>query len=160
MLCPNCGTKATGPHKFCRGCGMNLEQVSKALAAHLSPGGAAAAREAEGRAARRIRNGLFAGVFIVLFGALLMSLLPGKGFTLFGLLAVLLGVVITLAAVLPPLRASARAGEEEPAQLTDEGAAATQRLLHESGIDPAASVAERTTELLDAERKVAEPRRD
>ena len=159
MLCPNCGTKATTQHKFCRGCGMNLEPVSKALAAHLSPGGASAAREAEGRGARRIRNGLFAGVFVILFGALLMSFLPGKGFTLFGLLAILLGVVITLAAVLPPLRASAKA-YEEPAQLPNEDAAATQRLLHENTIEPASSVAERTTELLGVERNVTQERRD
>ena len=159
MLCPNCGTKATTTHKFCRGCGMNLEPVAKALAAHLSPGDASAAREAEGRAARRTRGGLFAGAFIILFGALLMTMLPGKGITLIGLLTILLGVVISLAAALPPLRAAASV-DEEPARLPNEDAAATQRLLHENTIEPAASVAERTTELLGVERKVAEPRRD
>ncbi len=159
MLCPNCGTKATTTHKFCRGCGMNLAPVSEALAAHLSPGGAASAREAERRAARRMRNGLLVGVFVVLLGALVMTVLSGKGFTLIGLLTILLGVVFSLAAVLPPLRAAARVDEDD-APPPSEDAAATQRLLHENTTEPAASVAERTTELLGVERKVAEPGRD
>ena len=69
MLCPNCGTKTTTEHKFCRNCGMNLEPVSRALAAHLSHGGAptaaaAAARETERRGTRRLARGLFTGIFV------------------------------------------------------------------------------------------------
>jgi hypothetical protein len=99
------------------------------------------------------------GAFVVLSGALVMSMLPGKGFALIGLVTILLGVVFSLAAALPALRASARADEDD-AQPPPEDAATTQRLLHESTIEPAASVAERTTELLGVERDAARRPRD
>ena len=100
MLCPNCGTKTTTEHKFCRNCGMNLEPVSRALAAHLSHGGAAAAaraRESERRNVQRMTGGLLAGVFVVLFGMLLIAFLPGKAFKMLGLIAAALGIVFSLA---------------------------------------------------------------
>ena len=96
MLCPNCGTKTTTEHRFCRNCGMNLEPVSRALAAHLAHGGAASklARAADRRNVQRLTAGLFAGVFVVLFGMFLMAFLPGKGFKLLGLIASILNIVI------------------------------------------------------------------
>ena len=162
MLCPNCGTRMTTEHKFCRNCGMNLEPVSRALAAHLSPGGAAAAktaREAERRALRRMANGLIAGVIVTLFGVLLMALLPGKGFKVIGVAAALLGLVAALISVLSPLRsANNGGGEPAPPVLDDATAAATGRLLHEQAVEPVPSITERTTELLGVEVGERKPR--
>ena len=65
MLCPNCGTQTTNEQKFCRNCGMNLEPVSKAIAAHLALGGLESppAEEAgERRELRRMTNRLIVGV--------------------------------------------------------------------------------------------------
>jgi len=37
MHCPSCGTDTTLEQRFCRSCGMDLETVSKLVAAHSSP---------------------------------------------------------------------------------------------------------------------------
>jgi hypothetical protein len=157
MLCPNCGTKTTNDHKFCRNCGMNLAPVAQAVAAHLSHGGAptaaaAAAREAERRGTRRLARGLFTGIFVFLLG-LLMGFLPGAPFKTVGAMMTLLGVVFSLVTVLSSMRADATT-EAPPAPPTQmpEGAAPTGRLLHENTIEPVpASVTDHTTELLGVE---------
>jgi hypothetical protein len=163
MLCPNCGTRTTNKHKFCRNCGMNLEPVSRALAAHLAHGGAAAARAARSakrRALRRMTTGLFVGVLITLLGVLLMAVMPGKGFKLIGVVTALVGLVAALIAVLSPLRSAGGDEEEEeaPAPSAFEDAPTTGRLLHEQTVEPVPSVTERTTELLGVEVNAPKPR--
>ncbi|HZB46106.1 MAG TPA: zinc-ribbon domain-containing protein [Pyrinomonadaceae bacterium] len=162
MLCPNCGTKTTTEHKFCRNCGMNLEPVARALAAHLSVGGAAAARAARAadrRTVRRMTSGLLAGVFVVLFGLLLIAFLPGKGFKFLGVAAALIGIVAALVSVLSPLRSMGGAEAEAPPPALDASAPNTGRLLHEQTFDRVpASVTDRTTELLNVEVKDRKPR--
>src|SRR5215207_5297732 len=157
MLCPNCGTKTTTEHKFCRNCGMNLEPVARALAAHLSVGGAAAARaarEADRRTARRMTSGLLAGVFVVLFGLLLIAFLPGKGFKFLGVAAALIGIVAALVSVLSPLRSMGGAEAEAPPPALDGAAASTGPLLREQTFDHVpASVTDHTTERLNVEVK-------
>ena len=153
MLCPNCGTKTTTEHKFCRNCGLNLAPVAQAVAAHLSHGGApAAAREAGRLGTRRLARGLFTGVFVFLLG-LAMGFLPGVPFKTVGAMITLLGVVFSLVTVLSTMRADATT-EAPPAPPTQmpEGAAPTGRLLHENTIEPVpASVTDHTTELLSVE---------
>ncbi len=156
MLCPNCGTRTTNEHKFCRGCGMNLEPVSRALATHLSPGGAARAK-AERCAARRMRAGLLLGVGIVLLGLLTLSVLTGRGFKLIGVVIALLGLLVALFAVLRPPR-SVKSLDEGDAPPELEGAPTTSRLLHERTIEPVPSITERTTELLGVEVNEPKPR--
>lgn len=158
MLCPNCGTKTKTEHKFCRNCGMNLEPVSQALSAHLSHGGGAAARSAraaERRVVRRMLNGLFAGVIVILFGVLLMAFLPGRGFRFLGVAAALIGIFVALVSVLSPLRSmDDDAAEPAPPSQNPEGAAATGRLLHENTVEPVqTNVTDHTTELLGVEVK-------
>lgn len=156
MLCPNCGTRTTKNHKFCRNCGMNLEPVSQAVSAHLSHGGAAAAaRAAERRGARRIAKGLFAGVFVFLLGVLMLRFLPGTAFKAVGAVITLLGVMFSLVTVLSSMRADATAGSAHaPPSQTPEGAAATGRLLHENTAEPVpTNVTDHTTELLGVEVK-------
>ena len=163
MLCPNCGTKTTTEHKFCRNCGMNLEPVTRALAEHLSPEGAAraaSAREAERRALRRLTNGLLAGVIVIMLGVLMAVFLPGKGGKFLGVAATLVGLVAALVAVLSLLRALGTA-VKEPAPRSLDGAAgpSTGSLLHEQTFDRVpASVTDHTTELLHAEVKDRKPR--
>jgi Na+/melibiose symporter-like transporter len=159
MLCPNCGTKTTTDHKFCRNCGMNLEPVSRALAAHLSHGGAAAARVAERRAARRMTDGLLAGVVVILFGVLMMAFLPGKAFKFFGGVSALIGIVAALAAVFSTLRtAGGGAGAEPAPHALDDTSPNTGRLLREQTFEPVPSVTDHTTELLHVEIKDRKPR--
>ena len=153
MLCPNCGTRMTTEHKFCRNCGMNLEPVSRALAAHLSHDGAtaaaAAARGADRRAAQRTTRGLLTGIIVVLFGVFMMAVPLGNAFKVLGLMSALLGIVFVLVTMLSTLRVSALAdaAPAPPPQLPDV-APPTGRLLDESRIEPVPSVTDHTTELL------------
>ena len=162
MLCPNCGTKTTTEHRFCRNCGMNLEPVARALAAHLSGGSAAAARaarEAARRNVQRMTGGLLAGVFVLLFGMLLMAFLPSKAFKMLGLIAAVLGIVFSLVSVLSTLRRMGDAGLEAPHDTLDDAAPNTGRLLHEQTFDHVpTSVTDHTTELLNVEVKDRKPR--
>jgi Na+/melibiose symporter-like transporter len=163
MLCPNCGTKTTNDHKFCRNCGMNLGPVSQAVAAHLSGGGAtAAAAAAERAAARRARRGmakgLFVGVIVFMLG-MLMGFLPGAPFKAVGAMITLISVVFSLVVVLSTLRRSAAEEDAAPAPPhLPEAAPGTGRLLHEGRIRPASSVTDHTTELLGVEVKERKPR--
>ena len=161
MLCPNCGTKTKTDHKFCRNCGMNLEPVSRALAAHLAHGGAASARlarEADRRNVNSLTRGLAAGLIVILFGMLLMAFLPGKGFKVLGLIAAVLGIVFTLVALLSTLRRMGDGGAEPLPPTLDHTAPDTGRLLHEQTFEHVpTSVTDHTTELLHAEVKGREP---
>ena len=162
MLCPNCGTKTKTDHRFCRNCGMNLEPVSRALAAHLSQGGTAAAakaRAAERRNVQRMTGGLLAGIFVVIFGMLLIAFLPGKAFKALGLISAVLGIVFTLVSLLSTLRRTGDAPAEAPPNTLDHTAPSTGRLLHEQTFDHVpTSVTDHTTELLHAEVKDRKPR--
>jgi hypothetical protein len=163
MLCPNCGTKTTTTHKFCRNCGMNLEPVSRALAAHLSVGGAAAARaarESDRKTVRRMTGGLFAGIFVIIFGLLLIAFLPGKAFKFLGVASAFIGIVAALVSVLFPLRTMNDAGTTAPPHdALDDAAPDTGRLLHEQTFDRVPpTVTDHTTELLHAEVKDRKPR--
>lgn len=162
MLCPNCGTKTTTDHKFCRNCGMNLEPVIRALAAHLSHGGDAAARvarEQERRTVRRVRDGLFAGILVVLFGMLLMAFLPGRAFKLFGFVSAVIGIVAVLVTVFSTLRTTSNTNAEPLPHVLDAASPNTGRLLHEQTFEHVpTSVTDHTTELLHVEPKERQPR--
>ena len=161
MLCPNCGTKTTTEHKFCRNCGMNLEPVSRALAAHQSAGGAAAARsarEADRRNVYLLTGGLLAGVSVVVFGLFLIAFFPGKAFKFLGVASAFVGIVAALVTVLSSLRRMSDAGVEGPPPALDHPTPAG-RLLHEQTFGHApSSVTDHTTELLHVELKDRKPR--
>ncbi|HEX8187939.1 MAG TPA: hypothetical protein VF586_06300, partial [Pyrinomonadaceae bacterium] len=130
---------------------------TRALAAHLSSGGAGAARaarEADRHSVGRMTSGLFAGILVVIFGVLLMALVPGRAFKFLGVASALLGIVAALAAVFSTLRRMNDAGVEPPPHALDNAAPGTGRLLHEQTFEHApASVTDHTTELLHAEVK-------
>ncbi|MCA1621829.1 MAG: hypothetical protein LC795_21660 [Acidobacteria bacterium] len=155
MLCPNCGTKTKTEHRFCRNCGMNLEPVSRALAEHLSAGGAAAAREAARGSAPEAMGCLFTGAFVILVGVLLMAFLPGKAFKFMGVASAVIGLVAVLISALT-LRSMSSGGAavDTPQNALDPAAPDTGRLLREQTFEPArTSVTDHTTELLGVEVK-------
>ena len=136
---------------------MNLEPVSRALAAHLSQGGKPAARADERHNVQRMTGGLLAGVFVVIFGMLLIAFLPSKAFKALGLISAVLGIVFTLVSLLSTLRRMGDAGAEAPHNTLD--APDTGRLLHEQSFEHVPpSVTDHTTELLNVEVKGREPR--
>ena len=158
MLCPNCGTKTKTEHRFCRNCGMNLEPVSRALAEHLSAGGAASSRGAARGTASEAMGCLFVGVFTVLLGVLLMAFLPGKAFKFAGVAAAVIGLVAVLISALS-LRSMNNAAAGAPSNALDDAAPNTGPLLHEQTFEPIpTSVTDHTTELLGVEVEERKPR--
>ncbi|HWS88253.1 MAG TPA: zinc ribbon domain-containing protein [Pyrinomonadaceae bacterium] len=161
MLCPNCGTKTKTEHRFCRNCGMNLEPVSKALAEHLSAGGAPAARAAGRGAAPEAMGCLFAGVVVILVGVLLTAFMPGKAFKFVGVASAVIGLIAVLVSALSSLHPTKGVGAEAPASALDDAAPNTGPLLREQSFEPArASITDHTTELLHAEVKDRKPRQE
>jgi len=162
MLCPNCGTRTTtNEHKFCRNCGMNLEPVARALAAHLSHGGGAPAttvgREADRGTAPEALGCLLAGFFVIILGVLLTVFLSGIAFKLVGIAVAVIGLIAMLVSIFSVPRPKEEAGAEAPPDALDEAAATTNRLLNEQTFQPAQSVTERTTDLLNVEARRRKP---
>ena len=158
MLCPNCGTKTKTEHRFCRHCGMNLEPVSRALAEHLSAGGAASSRGAARGTASEAMGCLFVGVFAVLLGVLLMAFLPGKAFKFVGVASSLIGLVAILISALSSFHTTKGADAEAPSNALDDAAPNTGPLLREQTFEPVPTVTDHTTELLGVEVKDRKPR--
>jgi hypothetical protein len=160
MLCPNCGTKTKKEHRFCRHCGMNLEPVSRALAEHLSTGGAAAGRGAARGSAPEAMGCLFTGVIVILVGVLLTAFLPGKAFKFVGVASAFAGLVAVLISALTLRSMSSAAASDAPQNALDPAAPDTGRLLREQTFEPAPSaVTDHTTELLGVEIKDRQERK-
>src|ERR1044072_2695957 len=106
MHCPNCGTKTSTEHKYCRACGLGLEKFALLLAEQLPEGEAGrAGAEALARRAGRSRwveNILTAALFtfiaclvgVILYG-IVGKLIIEKGEVLRGIIflfVILLGL--------------------------------------------------------------------
>jgi hypothetical protein len=168
MFCPNCGADSTADQKFCRGCGLKLEKVSLLIAEQLPAGSLAEAAPEEiarllksKRSIERLLVGIglsAAAVFVTsIIWTLVFTIIIGKGAVLSGSIA--LGFIIAgvVAVALfcyreSVLNALARRGvsDEKPAPPAP---APTAKLLPEPRATPVSSVTDRTTELLEVERK-------
>lgn len=168
MFCPNCGADSTADQKFCRGCGLKLEKVSLVLAEQLPAGSLAESSPEEIarllKSKRRVERLLVgigltgAAVFVgAIIWTLVFTIIIGKGAVLQGSIALgfILAGVVALALVCyreSVVNSLARRGvsEEKP---TLPAAAPTANLLPEPRATPLGSVTDRTTELLEVERK-------
>ena len=164
MLCPNCGTKGSTEQKFCRECGMNLEPVSKALAAHRALDAAdgpatQAPIDAERCAVKRMTTWLTFGIGLFLVGLLMLSaskfFVLRPSFKFLSVCVIILSTFISLLGVLSPLRAAASRQRRAPRPGALGAAKETGRLLTQGSIEPVPSVTERTTDLLGVVRKPA-----
>lgn len=158
MYCPNCGKTNSTEQKFCRACGLNLEQTGLSLAQQLP------AAELENKLHRRqrqvdrwlaIAGGTAAAILVlgvfwgVIYKVIIIKGNVGEGL---GFLGFYIGVI--LFALLALYRNSLqKAGKRQLPEATTKPAADTAELLNESHFEPIASVTERTTELLGTEKK-------
>lgn len=161
MFCPNCGATHSTEQKFCRSCGFNLEQTAKSLVEQKPMGASIVKSE---KALERFGTIAFTGFGIVVFLAVIgiiykiidTFILSGKGilsgiiFILFIVFA-MMGLAYVIANEhLKDKRLKANA-LSAPGTLE---AADTGKLLEEGDFEPAAaSVTERTTDLLYTENK-------
>jgi hypothetical protein len=166
MHCPNCGTKNSTGHKFCRACGLSLEKFALLLAEEL-PAGELGRAEAEelARLAARERRARFwvtaAGlacialvVSVVLYGIIFKFIIE-KGEVVGGLIflsVILLGLAFAgLATYNESLKEKMRK-RLKPALPQGE---TTGRLLPDGArFEPVPSVTERTTELLTVKKSM------
>lgn len=167
MFCPNCGANSTADQKFCRGCGLKLEKVSLLIVEQLPAGSLAEAAPEEiarllksKQSIERLLVGIgltAAAVFVTsIIWTLVFTIIIGKGAVLSGSIALglILAGVVAVALVCyreSVLNALARRGvsDEKPAPIS----APTANLLPEPRATPVGSVTDRTTELLEVERK-------
>jgi zinc-ribbon domain len=159
MYCPNCGKTNSADQKFCRSCGLRLEQVVQSLVAQLT------APDADNKLVEKQHSldrwikivavstiSLFVGA--VLWG-IIYSIIIVKGEVLAGsiFLAVILGLV--LFALLVLYRESlAQKPSKQKVSLPEVQATDTAKLLEEARYEPVPSIVERTTKLLTVDQKV------
>jgi hypothetical protein len=173
MHCPNCGTKTSTEHKYCRSCGLSLEKFALLLAEELPAGelGRAEVEELTRLAARERRIVFWltaaAALFIacvvgaVLYG-IIGKIIIEKGHV-FGGLVFLLVILLPLAfGGLFLYRESLQKKMQKRLEPALPRGEKTGRLLPDDArFEPVPSVTERTTELLSVEksRRKAESRR-
>lgn len=161
MYCPNCGTKTSSDHKFCRACGLGLEKIALSLFEQLPT------KVDDSLQARKERFEKLGVAALSVFGLGLLSfLLYSVGYKLMitqgNLVAglAIIGFVIMIACGLTSVVLFAKAkevGEEaakRPAQqnLSPAGES-TKELLSEGHFEPVPTVTDRTTELLVVEKR-------
>lgn len=158
MYCPNCGKTNSGEQKFCRSCGLQLEQVVQSLVSQLTaPDADKTLIERQNNLDRWIKMiavstiSLFVGA--VLWG-IIYSIIIVKGEILGGsiFLAIILGILLFALLVLYRESISKKPSKQKSSG-PDSLANDTAKLLSEPRFEPVPSVVERTTELLTVNRK-------
>ena len=160
MYCPNCSNKISLDQRFCRACGLGLEKIAQSLAEQLPT---RFDEELLAKKNRLEKLGVTAlsifglgvlGFFVYMVGYKLML---SQGKFLAALAMIGLCVILGSGLLSVVLFAKAKEVEEEsskrrlgPAEATLP--ADTAKLLEEKHLEPVPSVAERTTELLRAEK--------
>jgi hypothetical protein len=165
MHCPNCGSGASEDQRFCRSCGLGLEEFSRLLTEKLVAENLTAAPRAgaaRNRALQRIGFSLWVGAGAILVGGVLWGIISeiimGKGEVLGGLLFLIFILAIVIGGLLVTYSSSRKQSggadgrEIKGANTAPELASGTPHSLH-------MSVTERTTELIERENKDPVPPR-
>ena len=158
MFCPNCAAQQSGEQNFCRSCGLELVEVTRAMELH-GPSRERAAMEQRRERIERLGYlslsvaGVIAVSLILGIAGYYKLVLLGPDVLLLSAMGALVGFVLLAVAALGYSKfflTPARAGESlsEPAD-TPLTAAATNRLIADTPVNPIPSVTEHSTELLD-----------
>ena len=159
MYCPNCGKQTSAEQKFCRACGLGLEQIAQSLGEQLPARVDQSLRERQERLEKLGVGALSVfglGILGLLVYAVGQKLVASQG-SLIAILAII-GLVImfgsgVLSAILfaraKELGDEARKRQPQP----DELASSTKELLPEGRFEPVPTITERTTDLLFAEKR-------
>ena len=166
MYCPNCGQKNYNQQKFCRSCGMNLEQTATALVEQFPSGGPDRLALKEQRLER------FGQIAFGGFGVVIVIAILGIIYTIFTNMILagtqpLAGVILVLFLIFAALTLAYVVFAEElkekrkkmmknPAAATPTSEPDTNKLLNVPADPSVASVVEDTTELLPVEKKPRE----
>jgi ribosomal protein L40E len=162
MFCPNCGAKNSVELKYCRACGLNLEQTTQSLRAQKPDGRSSDILRRE-QTLERFGNVAFAGlggIFLIGMIALVYTILSKMVFSgqnpAFGVFLVLFIIFAALSLTYVVFREDLkeRKGKLHSAPISDtELGSDTAKLLESGDRQPIASIVEGTTELLHTESK-------
>jgi len=166
MHCPSCGAETTIEQRFCRSCGMDLETVSKLVAAHSSPESLRLEKSLTEKANRqRMYQSIKWGMTCFILGmatlAITKTLGLDKTFNLGPLFLLFVGMgIMFYGGVLAPMRDGASSSRKLPGlgSTSELPETETTKELPAARVPvPVASVTERTTQLI-ATEKVGTPR--
>ncbi|HEX8288199.1 MAG TPA: zinc ribbon domain-containing protein [Pyrinomonadaceae bacterium] len=160
MFCPNCGAKNTTEQKFCRSCGLRLEQITVALLEQIASPESAELFKRQ----RRLENfgniafGGFAlvlltGVSTVIYFILTRMIFSGEN-VFFGILLIAFIVFAISSLIYVIFSEDVKERKPNPIlinELTENRE--TGKLLEEKPFAPASSVTESSTELLYTKNK-------
>lgn len=159
MFCPNCAAPISNEQKFCRSCGLALEEISKAIAKQMPATPANAALQRRKDLFEKLGIVMLSICGLAIFGALIYAtvykaiFLQGKITSGLIALAVIGTLLCGLLAVFffnyaNSLKTSQNSRHSpQPTEIDNKN---TAKLLEEKPFEPA-SVTERTTDLLFAE---------
>ena len=161
MFCPNCGANNATEQKFCRSCGLNLEQSARSLLEQVPSAERANLLRREqslerfgGIAFTGLGIALLAGLLGLLYYIFMLNIWSGRNIPL-GIILMLVIVFGSMAvAYIYMIEAAKDRRTGVDPDLTRElgKGVDTGKLLEEGNFEPA-SVTERTTELLHVENK-------
>jgi hypothetical protein len=158
MHCPSCGTDTNLEQRFCRSCGMDLETVSKLVAAHSSPEKLKLEKSLTEKAIRlRMYQSFKWGMICFILGMALLAATKTIGldkmFNLGPLFLLFLGMGIMLFGALSPMRHALQSKKVlDPGRTAElHEAGATKELPSARVPVPVASITERTTQLIATE---------
>ena len=162
MFCPNCGANNSTEQKFCRSCGLNLEQTALSLLEQM-PSAESAELLKRQKNLEKFGSIAFGGFGLVLLTAvcaiiyLIFTKVILSGNSVFGgilLIAFIVFAISTLAYVVFNEDLKERMQKTNPA-LNNELAEKrdTAKLLEDKPFEPVGSVTENSTELLYAKNK-------
>ncbi len=160
MYCPKCATPTSDEQKFCRSCGINLQEISSILSREAEPDEPYTFKPAEIEASQSLKEKLeFWGSMVIMFSLMVGSLIPiilglrasgetqwvlilsgAAGFLLFG------GIIIWMYGdALPKTKVTSQPSRPAPLRR----GVTTNQLPLISQSEPVPSVTERTTGLLE-----------
>ena len=163
MHCPSCGAETSLDQRFCRSCGMDLETVSKLVAAHSSPETLKLEKSLSEKATqKRMYQSIKWGMICFILGmaalATTKTLGLDKVFNLGPLFLLFMGMGIMLyGAVLFPMRERASSSRKLPGPGSSSELPETEitKELPAARVSvPVASVTERTTQLIATEKVI------
>lgn len=154
MFCPNCAARQPGDQNFCRSCGLELVQISRAMELH-GPSRERAAIEHRRELVERLGYfsisiaGVIAVSLVLGIASYYKLVLFGPDVILWSAVGALIGFVLLAAAFLGYSKFVLTPAHGDGKPETPLPAATTNRLLSDTPIDEIPSVTEHSTELLD-----------
>ena len=158
MHCPSCGSKMSGAQQFCRACGLDLEQVSRLLAAQLvvAPRELQEKRYTVDKWGSNLLMGSLALLYVAICWIIIEQVIIGGGQALAGLAFLIILTGISLGAALKTYASLLRHSLNKRQQLESTAIAPPEdntKFLPQSQVASVSSITEHTTELLIAESK-------